>query len=105
VPGVTLCTSAERRVAPPGSVPAKPFARSEGINTKLIGDKKLKGQVKRAEQVTDAAVRGAKKVYEWLKPSEAGELAAEGAERTWQFQQRDIVKVCLTGRTLAVRPC
>ena len=80
-------------MAQPGDAPAKSFARGEGISTKLIGDKKLKGRVKRAEQVTDSAVRGAKKVYEWLKPSAAGELEADGAEETWQFRQRDIVQV------------
>ena len=32
-------------------------------------------------------------VEEWLLPAEAGELEAEGMERTWRFSQADIVQV------------
>lgn len=45
---------------------------------------------------------------EWLLPAEAGELEAEGMERTWRFSQADIVQVRKTHEretTSAVECC
>ena len=83
---------AKRSLSDPGQ-PVPKFSRGDASSTRGITDKKLKGSVKRAEQVTSRAVAEAKKVYEWLLPAQGGALVAEGAERTWQFQQKDIVKV------------
>lgn len=64
-----------------------------GVDIKSIQDKKLKGSVKHTEKIGIEAIRNAKKAYEWLRPAEGGHLEAEGAEQTWQFQQKDIIKV------------
>ena len=70
------------------------FSRGAGIAVRQIQDKKLKGTLRRTEKITNNAAKEAKKVYEWLRPADAGTLEAEGVEKTWQFQQRDIVQVC-----------
>lgn len=63
------------------------------MDTKSITDKKLKGTLKHTEKIGNSAIRNAKKAYEWLRPAEGGHLEAEGAEQTWQFRQKDIIKV------------
>lgn len=62
-----------------------------------IEDKKLKGRLKYTEGVVREAQAQAAKVNEWLLPGEAGTLEAEDMERTWRFQQQDIVKEVETG--------
>jgi hypothetical protein len=56
-----------------------------------IEDKKLKGKLRHSERVVSEAQAAAAKVDEWLLPRDAGELEAEGMERTWRFSQQDIV--------------
>ena len=46
----------------------------------------------------DAQVQAAK-VDAWLLPDEAGSIEAEGMERTWRFQQEDIVREVEVGAT------
>lgn len=53
--------------------------------------------------VEEAQVQAAK-VDEWLLPGEAGSLEAEGLERTWRFQQQDIVQVRSRGVCAALAP-
>lgn len=62
-----------------------------------LDDKKLKGRLKYTESVIRDAQLQAAKVDAWLLPEEAGSLEAEGMERTWRFQQKDIVKEVETG--------
>jgi ribosomal protein L7/L12 len=88
-----LYTNAGARTDTVTSDTKRRFSRGEGIAIKSIEDKKLKGKVKRSERITGRALEEAKKVYEWLKPCEQGLLEAEHAEKTWQFRQKDIVKV------------
>jgi U3 small nucleolar RNA-associated protein 7 len=65
-----------------------------GIAVRGLKDKKLKGQLKRTERKSSQAEKDAQKAQEWLQPSDAGYVEAEGAERTWQFQQSALVQVC-----------
>jgi hypothetical protein len=58
-----------------------------------IEDKKLKGRLRYSEKVVADAQAAAAKVEEWLLPGEAGELEAEGMERTWRFSQQQIAEV------------
>jgi U3 small nucleolar RNA-associated protein 7 len=62
-----------------------------------IEDKKLKGRLRYTESVVHEAQLQAAKVNEWLLHEDAGSLEAEGIEKTWRFQQRDIVKAVETG--------
>lgn len=59
---------------------------------KHIRDKKLKGQIVEREKLFGEAAETATKVQEWLLPSEAGYLEAEGLEDTRHFSQEAIVK-------------
>lgn len=47
--------------------------------------------MKYKERLFKEAQHQAAKVDEWLLPAEAGELVAEGMERTYRFKQDDIV--------------
>jgi len=60
-------------------------------NPPQIMDKKLKGKLRYSESLVRSAQAHAAKVDSWLLPGEAGALEAEGMERTWRFQQGDIV--------------
>lgn len=62
-----------------------------------IEDKKLKGRLRYTESVVRDAQAQAAQVEEWLLPAEAGSLEAEGMERTWRFQQKEIVEAVDTG--------
>lgn len=62
-----------------------------------IADKKLKGRLRYTESVVREAQDQASKVASWLLPADAGSLEAEGMERTWRFQQQDIVKAVDAG--------
>ena len=55
--------------------------------TRQISDKKLKGQLRYSEKLAAEAAQKAAKAEEWLLPSEAGLLEAEGLERSWRFSQ------------------
>ena len=55
--------------------------------TRQISDRKLKGQLRHSEKLAAEAAQKAAKAEEWLLPSEAGGLEAEGLERTWRFSQ------------------
>ncbi|KAG0605876.1 hypothetical protein M758_9G094700 [Ceratodon purpureus] len=59
---------------------------------KHIRDKKLKGEIIQREKLFGEAAETATKFQEWLLPSEAGYLEAEGLEDTRHFSQEAIVK-------------
>lgn len=63
------------------------FRRGEPVATRMIPDKKLKGQLRHSEKLAAEAAYKAAKAEEWLLPPEAGILEAEGLERTWRFSQ------------------
>eukprot|EP00899_Mesostigma_viride_P003355 jgi/Mesvir1/1301/Mv03765-RA.3 len=71
---------------------AQKYERGEKVNFKAIDDKKLKGQMKHNEKQFKQAATTAALTEQWLLPSEAGYVAAEGMEETWRFQQDEIVK-------------
>eukprot|EP00887_Chlorella_sp_A99_P001363 scaffold8.g1363.t1 len=68
------------------------FRRGPEVATRKIEDKKLKGRLRYTERLIGEAQAEAARVDEWLLPSEAGLLEAEGMERTWRFKQEEIVK-------------
>eukprot|EP00892_Ulva_mutabilis_P007577 jgi/Ulvmu1/5191/UM021_0208.1 len=68
------------------------FSRGAGVALKHIHNKPLKGKIQHELKLHSKAVKEAKLVYEWLKPTEAGYLEAEGLEKTRQFKQQDIVQ-------------
>jgi hypothetical protein len=68
------------------------FKRGEGVAISKVANKALRGRLRHAERTQVSAVKAAKKVYEWLQPTEGGYLEAEGLERTRQFKQQDIVQ-------------
>ena len=55
--------------------------------TKGLPDRKLKGQLKHNERLVQDATKAAAKIDQWLLPEAAGELEAEGMEKTWRFAQ------------------
>lgn len=63
------------------------FKRGDGVQTKRVSDKKLRGHLQHAERLSTEAAVAAAKTDEWLLPAEAGTLEAEGMEETWRFQQ------------------
>jgi hypothetical protein len=79
--------------SPPGLTPAATHAAA----ALQIEDKKLKGRLRYTEGVVREAQAAAAKVGEWLLPSEAGALEAEGLERTWRFQQAEIAAAAEAG--------
>ncbi|KAK9810541.1 hypothetical protein WJX72_012424 [[Myrmecia] bisecta] len=68
------------------------FKRGEAVHTSKITDKKLKGKQQYNERLASEAAFKAAKADEWLLPHDAGELEAEGMERTWRFKQEEIVE-------------
>ncbi len=52
--------------------------RGPGVDVKRITDKKLKGKLRHAEKLYKDAQAKAIKANEWLLPTEAGYLQAEG---------------------------
>ena len=68
------------------------FKRGEPIATKQLPDRKLKGKLRYSEKLVGEAAADAAQADEWLLPSEAGALEAEGMERTWRFSQEAIVQ-------------
>jgi len=71
--------------------------RGPGVELKKLKDKKLKGKLKHAETVYKEAQVKAIKANEWLLPSEAGFLEAEGVERTWNIKQSALQPVVEVG--------
>jgi len=63
------------------------FKRGETVPTRSMTDRKLKGQMRHNERLVEDATQAAAQVDEWLLPETAGELEAEGMERTWRFAQ------------------
>lgn len=68
----------------------KHFNRGAAANHKQVEDKKLKGKLKLTERLVGDATVEAARANAWLLPEESGYLEAEGLEKTWNFQQRDI---------------
>lgn len=69
------------------------FNRGASAAFKHITSKGLKGKVQHEQKLQNKALKEAKLVYEWLKPTEAGYVEAEGLEKTRQFKQHDIIQV------------
>ena len=63
------------------------FRRGDPVATRAVADKKLRGQLRHSEALAQRAQQAAAKAEQWLLPSEAGGLEAEGLERTWRFSQ------------------
>lgn len=82
-PAIAAAAAACRTMTPRPPAPAR----------RQITDKKLQGKLRYSERLVAEAQEAAAKVDEWLLPGEAGELEAEGLERTWRFSQADIVEV------------
>ncbi|KAG2401886.1 uncharacterized protein HKW66_Vig0190770 [Vigna angularis] len=61
-----------------------------GIETLVLKDKKLKGQLAVKEQLYGKSAQAAAKAEKWLMPSEGGYLEAEGLEKTWRIKQETI---------------
>ena len=58
---------------------------------KKTGDKKLRGQSRRAASLAQAAQTAAARADEWLLTAEAGAMVTEGeTERTWRFRQEEL---------------
>lgn len=71
----------------------KRLRRGLGVSVKQLKDKRLKGKLRHDEKVVAEAQSKAAKVNEWLLPSEAGLLEAEGGiEQTYNFKQEDIAQ-------------
>ncbi|KAI7836421.1 hypothetical protein COHA_009721 [Chlorella ohadii] len=85
-----------KRKGPEAAIAAK-YRRGPEVATRRIEDKKLKGKLRYTERLVADAQQAAAKVEEWLLPAEAGELEAEGMERTWRFSQADIVQAVEAG--------
>eukprot|EP00891_Asterochloris_glomerata_P003549 jgi/Astpho2/3549/fgenesh1_pm.00057_%23_8_t len=73
------------------------FKRGDGVHTKQIADKKLKGRLQHVERLAQEAAEAAARAEEWLLPAEAGGLEAEGMEQTWRFQQEALVQEAEAG--------
>lgn len=69
------------------------FSRGEGVAVNRVAQKSLRGRLKQEESIANAAIKDAKRVYEWLQPTGGGYLEAEGLEQTRQFKQHDLVQV------------
>lgn len=69
------------------------FKRGNTVALKDIKSKPLRGKIQHEQKLQNKAIKDAKLIYEWLKPTETGYLEAEGLERTRQFKQREIVQV------------
>ncbi|GAB4820586.1 hypothetical protein N2152v2_007632 [Parachlorella kessleri] len=89
--------AAKRRKLLKDASAAAGYRRGQPIATRKIEDKKLKGKLQYQEKLVNEAQVAAAKVDEWLLPGEAGSLEAEGLERTWRFQQEDIVQAAEEG--------
>lgn len=67
------------------------YTRGRRVPLKDLSDKKLRGQLQRREELIGQSARTAAKFEQWLLPSEAGYLEAEGLEQTKNFSQEAIV--------------
>ena len=72
------------------------FKRGEGVAVSKVANKALRGRLRHTEHTQNTAVKDAKKVYQWLQPTDGGYLEAEGQERTRQFKQQDIIQARLS---------
>lgn len=70
---------------------AKDLGRGAPVAIHKIKDKKLKGNLKKLEKHYRDATRSIKD-SSLLLQEEAGFIEAEGMERTWKFQQKDIIQ-------------
>ncbi|KAJ3012200.1 Small subunit (SSU) processome component [Thoreauomyces humboldtii] len=70
---------------------SKKYDRAGTTTTELrsVRDQKLKSKLKKGEQTSRGAALAAAKA-EFLLPSEAGYLEAEGMEKTWKFTQSQL---------------
>lgn len=62
------------------------------VPTKGIADKKTKAALKETQNLAEEAARAAATREKWMAIDEPGVLEADEGEKTFQFQQRDIVK-------------
>ncbi|KAK9841569.1 hypothetical protein WJX74_008074 [Apatococcus lobatus] len=73
------------------------FRRGDPLATSKIPDRKLKGTLRYQERLANEAAELAAKADDWLLPSTAGGLEAEGMERTWRFKQDEVVQAAEVG--------
>ncbi|GJN03619.1 hypothetical protein PR202_ga21084 [Eleusine coracana subsp. coracana] len=70
----------------------KKYTRGKPVNVKRLPDKKLRGNLTVKENLYGQSAKAAAKADKWLKPTEDGGLEPEGLEKTYRFQQTDILK-------------
>ncbi|GJN16120.1 hypothetical protein PR202_gb03077 [Eleusine coracana subsp. coracana] len=70
----------------------KKYTRGKPVNVKRLSDKKLRGNLTVKENLYGQSAKAAAKADKWLKPTEDGGLEPEGLEKTYRFQQTDILK-------------
>jgi hypothetical protein len=69
----------------------KKYRVGERVPTKHVSDKKVKATLKETQNLAEEAARAAAKHERWLANEEPGVLEADEGEKTYQYQQRDIV--------------
>ena len=69
----------------------KKYRVGERVSTKHVSDKKVKAALKETQNLAEEAARAAAKHERWLANEEPGVLEADEGEKTYQYQQRDIV--------------
>jgi U3 small nucleolar RNA-associated protein 7 len=68
------------------------------LGSSLVADKKLRGKLKRGEQLNRDAVERAAGVEYWLNTQQGGELVPENdLEKTWRLKQEDVKELVEVG--------
>ncbi|KAL6899113.1 hypothetical protein ACP4OV_005771 [Aristida adscensionis] len=71
---------------------AMKYSRGKSTDVNRVKDKKLKGQLAVRENLYGQSAKAAAKAEKWLMPTEEGCLEPDGIEKTYRFQQQDILK-------------
>ena len=71
---------------------AKKYVVGERVSSRLAGDKKVKAARRENQNLAEEAALKAAAHERWFANDEVGTLEAEEGERTYQYQQRDIVR-------------
>lgn len=71
---------------------AKKYVVGERVSSRLAGDKKVKAALRENQNLAEEAALKAAAHERWFANDEVGTLEAEEGERTYQYQQRDIVR-------------
>lgn len=70
---------------------AKKYRVGERVSSKHVSDKKVRATLRESQNLADEAATAAATHEKWLASEEPGLLEADEGERTYQYQQRDIV--------------